>query len=333
MALISCQLPFWPALRSHRSARPVTQTVVTSGAGDVREELRLPLSHPGDHEGLRRGGPGAVDHPEEQPSINPTRQSAQHRTGEERKRIQVEGDLELNGVLWCWFRTMDSSEMSQILFVVTLVLHPCNMLHIQPYVLEPARGEIRYCGRTCFFSFPCCGTIYPIMQQSTKCFLNEVPFNMLGMCCTVADTNHVAVMISRSVVTLLCSGALICGFLPWRRGPTHSAARPTWRAWCRCTRTCAGKAWSSPWQSWMVTPPARHRRRYTENLSHSYHNLFVAITHCFWAAAATCPLSGALGSFLCLCLRLFLGTGLLSPLSSLPKLHSSRPRVLSSKQP
>lgn len=53
-----------------------------SGAGDLCEELRLQVSHPGDDAGFYRGGSGAVDHPEEQPSSDPARQSAQHRTGE-----------------------------------------------------------------------------------------------------------------------------------------------------------------------------------------------------------------------------------------------------------
>lgn len=36
---------------------------LVSGPGDLREELRLQVSHPGDDTGFRRGGSGAVNHP------------------------------------------------------------------------------------------------------------------------------------------------------------------------------------------------------------------------------------------------------------------------------
>lgn len=49
---------------------------LTAGPGDLSEELRLQVSHPGDDTGFYRRGSGEVDHPEEQPSTYPARQSA-----------------------------------------------------------------------------------------------------------------------------------------------------------------------------------------------------------------------------------------------------------------
>lgn len=137
------------------------------GPGDMCEELRLQVSHPGDNKGFCRGGSGAVDHPEKQPSISGAWQSAQYRTGK------------------------------------------------------------KNCHITCVATIGCC---------------------------------HVK--LSLSAVTFLYSRIVICGFLPSRRGLMHSAARPTWRAWFRCMKTCEEKDWSFPWQSWMVTPPANPNKRY-----------------------------------------------------------------------
>lgn len=46
----------------------------------------------------------------------------------------------------------------------------------------------------------------------------------------------------------------------YRHGPTPSAARPTWRGWCRCTRTCGGKVWTSPPCSWAAAQLAKPMR-------------------------------------------------------------------------
>lgn len=55
---------------------------VTSGPGDLCEELWLQVSHPGDNTRFHRRGLGTIDHPEEQPPTSPARPSAQHYTGE-----------------------------------------------------------------------------------------------------------------------------------------------------------------------------------------------------------------------------------------------------------
>lgn len=55
--------------------------LLTSDSGNLREKLRLSISHPGNDTGFHRGGSGASDHPEEQPSTGGARQSPGHHTG------------------------------------------------------------------------------------------------------------------------------------------------------------------------------------------------------------------------------------------------------------
>lgn len=102
-------------------------------------------------------------------------------------------------------------------------------------------------------------------------------------------------VLSLGVVMLLCSLAVICGFLLSRRGLMHSVARPTWRAWCRCTKTCEGKDLSSPWQSWMVTRPSKLHKRYKRGrCSHAADTDTWVLPFIF--------AHFSFGSFLCLCL-------------------------------
>lgn len=203
------------------------------GPGDLREELRLQVSHPGDDAGFCRGGFGAVDHPEKQPSLSPAWQSAQHRTGKKKCHISCLATLWQHG------------EKIRLL--------------------------------SCY-------------NQSW----------------------------------LLYSLVVICGCLLPRRGQMHSAAHPTWRVWCRCTKTYEGKDWSSPWQNWMVTHLAKPQKRYKRGWC--AHRRYLGATYDLWSfsfGVISVPLLA----------RLCLGTGLLSLLcllcSYLPNLRSSHPRLLS----